>query len=257
MRKILTILIAILIGCNVSCYAQGKVTRQKKEKTVTQKPTPKKTANKKKGQENKKEESKGESAPAPSNYINGHEYVDLGLPSGTKWATCNIGASSPEEYGDYFAQGETKPKSSYTRENSQTFFKSFHDLQKEGIIDPTGILKRKYDAASVNWGGTWRMPTKAECDEILEKCKWKIAVRHGNRGYLVIGPNGKSIYLPLTGKMYGSDVSRVKREGHYGSSSAYNDGDFVLFYNISLADNDHRKVRSRSVLGHSVRPVSD
>lgn len=94
------------------------------------------------------------------NKINGHEYVDLGLPSGLKWATCNVGANSPSEYGDYYAWGETTTKTSYTYENSKTYNKKIGDIGGNA----------SYDAARANWGGTWRMPTKEEFDELLNKC---------------------------------------------------------------------------------------
>ena len=97
------------------------------------------------------------------NTIAGHEYVDLGLPSGLKWATCNVGATTPEEYGNYYAWGETKPKTEYTEENSATFGVELLDINS----NPT------YDVARANWGSTWRMPTMTEMDELIDNCTWK------------------------------------------------------------------------------------
>ena len=94
-----------------------------------------------------------------------HEYIDLGLPSGLKWATCNIGANAPEEVGDYFAWGEIKPKDKYTEENSLTYTKNIA-TSKNRLWNISG--KPKYDAATANWGKEWRMPTK---DEMLELVK--------------------------------------------------------------------------------------
>ena len=124
--------------------------------------------------------------------IQGHDYVDLGLPSGVKWATCNIGANAPEEYGMYFAWGETSPKNEYTEENSLTTGK----IIKEYLFVTS---KEQYDAAAVNWGGTWRVPTRLELNELLEKCKWEWTAQNGVNGYKVVGPNGNSIFFPAAG----------------------------------------------------------
>ena len=103
---------------------------------------------------------------------NGHEYVDLGLPSRIKWATCNVGATTPEEYGDYFAWGETEPKDNYDwstykwcNESNATMTKYCTD-SSYGTVDNKTVLELEDDAAYVNWGGNWRMPTKAELDEL-------------------------------------------------------------------------------------------
>lgn len=124
--------------------------------------------------------------------IQGHDYVDLGLPSGVKWATCNIGANVPEGYGEYFAWGETSPKSEYTEENCTTY----------GVIIKEYLFvtaKEQYDAAAVNWGGTWRVPTRLELTELLEKCKWEWTAQNGVNGYKVTGLNGNSIFFPAAG----------------------------------------------------------
>ncbi|MBO5974468.1 MAG: hypothetical protein J6P95_01920, partial [Paludibacteraceae bacterium] len=131
---------------------------------------------------------------------NGHEWVDLGLS--VKWATCNVGASTPEGYGNYYAWGETSPKSSYTSSN-YTYSSNLTTLP----------LNR--DAVAVNWGGSWRMPTKAEQDELREKCKWTWT----GRGYTVTGPNGNSIFLPAAGYRSNSDLYYAGSNGCYWSSS--------------------------------------
>ncbi|MBQ4621338.1 MAG: hypothetical protein IJB28_01640, partial [Bacteroidaceae bacterium] len=122
-----------------------------------------------------------------------HETVDLGLPSGLRWATCNVGASSPEEYGDYFAWGETTTKSSYTSSNSTTYNLSVPTLQSRGIIGSDGNLTAAYDVATANWGGSWRMPTLDEMEELLNKCTWTWTTQNGVKGRKVTGPNGNSI----------------------------------------------------------------
>ena len=121
-----------------------------------------------------------------SGQINGHAYVDLGLPSGTLWATCNVGANSKEEYGGYFAWGETSTKSVYG--NSTYTYTS----------DAT-ILCENADAAAVNWGDGWRMPSKEDFDELVYNCEWGERVFYGVRGFYFRGPNGKSIFFPAAG----------------------------------------------------------
>ncbi len=138
--------------------------------------------------------------------INGHEYVDLGLPSGTKWATCNIGATTPEGLGEYFAWGETKPKSKYTEDNCPTYQKDDTWLRKNGYIDASGNLTMSHDAARQYWGGTWRMPTKAEIEELIKNTTTKWIMRNGVSGKLVTSKrNGKSIFLPAAGSKFGEE----------------------------------------------------
>ena len=124
-----------------------------------------------------------------SNTINGHEYVDLGLPSGLKWATCNVGADSPEDYGDYFAWGETQSKMEYTRYNCATYKKRLCDIGGDS----------EYDAARANWGGSWRLPTEAEIKELEKNCVFLWRSNGVKSGCMVIGPNGNFIFLPAAG----------------------------------------------------------
>ena len=134
------------------------------------------------------------------------EYVDLGLS--VKWATCNVGATSPEEYGDYFAWGETTTKAEYTKENSLTYGKYFGDI--------SGNMQ--YDAATANWGGDWRMPTEAELEELVDECTWTWTTQNGVNGYNVKGPNGNSIFLPAAGYRHGLSLYRNESYGYYWSS---------------------------------------
>lgn len=120
----------------------------------------------------------------------GRYFVDLGLPSGLKWATCNIGATSPEQYGDYYAWAETKTKSIYTVENSVA-------LDMEITYDISEITQ--YDAAKAIWGGAWRLPSAAEFSELQNNCEWEISSMNGVNGYKVIGKNGNSIFIPFAG----------------------------------------------------------
>ena len=180
-----------------------------------------------------------------ANKINGHEYVDLGLPSGLKWATCNVGASSPEKYGYHFAWGETSPKAEYTEENSITYGEEMNDISGNP----------QYDAARANWGGSWRMPRENEREELLAYCEWEWTQKNGVNGYKVIGRNGKSIFLPAAGCRYGSSLYDAGSYGFYWCSTPY-DGDgyaFILYFNI-----DYQRMGSDGrFIGHSVRPVAE
>lgn len=132
-----------------------------------------------------------------------HAYVDLGLS--VKWATCNIGASSPEEYGDYFAWGETAPKDVYVWSTykwcngSQNTLTKYCTNKEYGAVDNKITLELEDDAAHVNWGGEWRMPTKAELEELREKCTWMPAKINGVSGREITGPNGNKLFLPYSG----------------------------------------------------------
>ena len=121
-----------------------------------------------------------------------HEYVDLGLS--VKWETCNIGASSPEEYGDYFAWEETKPKEVYVWSTYK-----WCTNKEYGVIDNKTTLELEDDAAHVKWVGEWRMPTKAELEELCEKCTWLPAKINGVSGREITGPNGNILFLPYSG----------------------------------------------------------
>ena len=145
-----------------------------------------------------------------TNTINGHEYVDLGLPSGTKWATCNVGANSSEEYGDYYAWGEISTKSEYSGDNSLTYCRDMDDIS--GNVN--------YDAATANWGGSWRMPTEAKMEELLDECTWTLLTsQSGVNGYKVTGPNGNSIFLPAAGNREYSSLNYVGERGYYWTST--------------------------------------
>lgn len=190
--------------------------------------------------------------------INGHGYVDLGLPSGLKWATCNVGASSPEDYGNYYAWGEITTKSEYDYSNSATYELTISQLQSQGYIDGNGNLTPSHDAATANWGGSWRMPTKAECQELVDECTWEwTTTQNGVIGARVVGPNGKSIFLPAAGhRIYGS-LSYAGGHGFYWSSSPhyyYNDHDaYSLFFNDGY---DYVSAHGRYD-GQTVRPITE
>ncbi|MDE6484063.1 MAG: hypothetical protein K2L14_01530 [Duncaniella sp.] len=193
------------------------------------------------------EESGSGTDPNPDNgnLINGHEYVDLGLPSGLKWATCNVGASSPSEYGDYFAWGETTTKTQYTTSNSVTYNKGFGEISGNA----------QYDAARANWGSTWRMPAKLEMQELIEKCTWTLTTKSGITGYLVTGPNGNQIFLPHAGRKNGTTLEYAGSQGLYWSSTPDSDtrySNFLVFTTFSVKTDWGSRY-----FGRSVRPVSE
>ena len=140
----------------------------------------------------------------------GHEWVDLGLS--VKWATCNVGADSPEDKGDYYAWGETATKITYTESNCSTC--------KENIGDISG--NPQYDAAAANWGGDWRMPTEDEFQELIDECDWEWD--GDGYGYTVTGPNGNSIFLPAAGWKNKNELCYDGSFGNYWSSTPGSEG---------------------------------
>ena len=164
--------------------------------------------------------------------VTGHEYVDLGLPTGTLWATCNVGASSPEEYGDYFAWGETETKEVYDwdtykwcegAENQLTKYCYDSSCGYNGFTDDKTELDLEDDAAYVNWGSDWRMPSLEQIKELKDKCTWTWTTLNGVNGREVTGPNGNSIFLPAAGY----------RGGYRGGGSLYNDGSWGGYWSRS------------------------
>ena len=182
--------------------------------------------------------------------------VNLGLS--VKWADINVGATLPADYGYYYAWGETKTKDSFTEDNSATIGVSIADFSGDAT----------YDAATANWGSTWRTPTQDECEELINNCTWVSATQkdsngHYISGFLVSASNGNSIFLPLAGSIYeqlsDSDAWYSYTDGNYWSSTQYvnsaKDYAYCLFIDeggdwISVA-------RNARDLGQSVRPVKD
>ena len=177
--------------------------------------------------------------PASTGTVNGHAWVDLGLPSGTRWATCNVGASTPTAYGNYYAWGETTTKSSYTEDN-YTY-----------SSNPT-TLPSSADAATANWGSGWRMPTYDEMYELQSNCTVTLTTQSGVNGRLFTGPNGNSIFLPAAGYRYDSELNGAGSYGYYWSSSLRNtDYAWELYF-----DSDRCVVIiSYRYYGFTVRPV--
>ena len=160
-----------------------------------------------------------------------HEYIDLGLPSGTLWATTNVGASVPEEYGDYFAWGETTPKDVYDwstyqwcmgSRSSFTKYCTDSSLGYNGFVDNKTELDPEDDAATANWGEMWRMPSDDQLYELKNVCIWQWTMRNGVNGYLVTSNhNGASLFLPAAGFHWNGGLSNAGTGGFYWSRTLY------------------------------------
>ena len=179
-----------------------------------------------------------------SGTVNGYEYVDLGLS--VKWATKNVGASSPSYYGDYYAWGETNTKAEYTWLNSITYGKSFSDISGNST----------YDVARRKWGSSWRLPRKSELEELTNKCTWVWTTQGGHKGYKVTGPNGNSIFLPAAGWRGGDSLDYAEVIGDYWSSSPDSSDSKYAFY-LYFSTSGQDLSNGLRDYGHSVRPVSE
>ena len=167
-----------------------------------------------------------------------HEWVDLGLPSGTLWATCNVGANSPEEYGDYFAWGETEEKDVYNWSTYKWCNGSYSTLTKyctnssygyNGFVDNKTELDPEDDAAYVNWGPSWRIPTTEQQRELYEKCSSVWTTQNGVNGRLFTGPNGNTLFLPAAGDRWGESLGDVGSYGYYWSRTLYSYDPYVAY----------------------------
>ena len=199
----------------------------------------------------------------PSVEPDDHEWVDLGLPSGTLWATCNVGASAPEEFGDYFAWGETTPRDVYDwtaynwsagSSTTMTKYCTSSSYGYEGFTDNKTELDLEDDAAYVNWGKKWRMPTYEQLTELHTQCTWTWTTQNGVKGYLVTGPNGNTMFVPAAGYHSESTHYSAGTEGRYWLSTLYSDRadhSYCLYFNSgSVSWDDSRRYR-----GFSVRAV--
>ena len=201
------------------------------------------------------------------NTIDGHAYVDLGLTSGTLWATTNVGADSPEEYGDYFAWGETTPQSdnAYTwvsykwcngTHNKITKYCTNSSYGNDGFTDGKAVLDANDDAARANWGGDWRMPTRAEFEELIDNTRREWTKQNNVAGYKFTSKtNGNSIFLPAAGYRSYSVILEKGSYGYYWSSSldeSYPDHAWSLSFNDGWERANYGYYR---YFGQSVRPV--
>lgn len=156
---------------------------------------------------------------------NGHEYVDLGLS--VKWATCNVGASKPEEYGNYYAWGETEIKTDYSWSNyfdskdseGNSFFR-YYVVDEHKTLNYPISLSVENDVAHKEWGGEWRIPSADEYEELFD-CTWKYINNKGIYGYKIIGKNGNSIFMPATGFSSENQILSQNKRGYYWCSSLW------------------------------------
>ncbi len=174
----------------------------------------------------------------------GHEYVDLGLS--VKWATCNVGANTPEEYGNYYSWGELSTKNRYVRDNCKTYDRSMSDIGGNS----------SYDAARANWGGSWRLPTEAECDELVNNCTRQWTSQNGVKGMRFTSKrNGNSIFFPAVGWRRGPSTNYAGERGYYWSSTSYGSNKqnaYNLYFNSGGSANTDW---SHRYSGQPVRPV--
>ena len=204
----------------------------------------------------------GDNVPTPQ--PDEHEWVDLGLPSGTLWATCNVGATAPEEYGDYFAWGETEPKDYYDWStykwcngdwNTMTKYCTNSSYGYNGFMDGKTELDPEDDAAYVNWGSSWRMPTMDQLLELRDNCNRTLTQFNGVNGYLVTGPNGNTLFLPAAGYRWNESLYGAGSYGYYWSralDSGYSGVAYSLFFDSNGVYWYYSYYRN---VGHSVRAV--
>lgn len=197
--------------------------------------------------------------------INGHKFVDLGLPSGLLWATRNVGAESIYEVGNYYSWGEIEPKNKYTL----TTYKWFDgdEFTKYTPEDGKRELDAADDVATVKWGKKCRLPKFAEAIELVTKCKWEWRLSYDNQsinGYLVTGPNGNSIFLPAAGSNTGSLIQWSREIGDYLLKDITQRHESNQYIEILTFWERERKIdptessftSSYRVWGHSARPVA-
>lgn len=174
-------------------------------------------------------------------HIGGHEYVDLGLPSGLKWASCNIGATKPEEYGDYYAWGETETKTEYASKNYK-WYNGSSSIEKYNSNNDN--LELEDDVAHIKYGDGWRMPTPEECKELVSNCTVQESKRNGVNGYMFTSKiNGNSIFLPKAGRKFENSSYYVTESGYYWTSR------LGKFFRDGVFDNNNY------YCGYSIRPV--
>ena len=191
----------------------------------------------------------------------GHDFVDLGLPSGTLWATCNVGAINPEDYGDYFAWGETTTKETYNwstyrycngSNRTMTKYCSNSSYGYNGFTDTLTTLEASDDAATANWGSAWRMPTKEEFEELNNNCTITWTTLNGVNGHLLTGTNGNSIFLPAAGGRHDNSIDNAGSHGDYWSSSLHVGPDG---WDFDLHPDNYGIPWDPRSYGRSIRPI--
>jgi formylglycine-generating enzyme required for sulfatase activity len=195
--------------------------------------------------------------------LQAHELVDLGLPSGTLWATYNVGATAPEEYGDYFAWGETAPKDYYDwstykwcngSETTLTKYCAVSDYGYNGFTDGKTVLDSEDDAATVNWGSWWCMPTVEQLTELYENCSSAWTTMNDVNGRLFTGPNGNTLFLPAAGRHWGESLMSAGDDGYYWSRTLYPGGSGSAIH-LGFQSEDVRWNNNSRYYGFAVRAV--
>ena len=211
-----------------------------------------------------KPEAPGNGDEGPVNEFNGHEYVDLGLPSGILWAVCNLGANEPEDFGDYIAWGETTPKEIYDWKSYRygRFFHDRYELTKycsdsacglDGFVDDRVLLETADDAATANWGAGWRMPTIEEWEELFLNTTGEWTDLNGVKGWRCIASNGNELFLPAAG-YYWNDVFNADL-GLYWSASVNEEFPYRAWSFHFNCDSSHLCGSSDRNRGQVVRAV--
>ncbi|MDY4850393.1 MAG: hypothetical protein SO182_04045 [Paludibacteraceae bacterium] len=185
----------------------------------------------------------------------GHEYVDLGLPSGLKWATCNVGATTPEAYGNYYAWGEIAPKETYSWDTYNFTADGGTTFTKYNATDGKTTLDPDDDVAATDWGGNWRMPTDDEWKELIDSCTQTWTTLNGINGYEIKSKiNGNSIFLPATGFRSDEALNYDGSSGVYWSSTL-DTGSPENAGGIGFVPNALERLGSHRYYGRAVRPV--
>ncbi len=232
----------VFISLPIVAFGQGKVSRPSQQTQIK----PKKSTS-------------TINISTPDDYVEGHGYVNLGLPSGTLWASCNVGANSPTDLGEQYAWGEIEVKPNYSEENSLWQGKECEDIGGHP----------EFDVATAKWGEHWRLPSHEQIKELDEKCKWVYTKKNGVRGFIIIGPNGKNIFLPsrmsTSQWTYGTYACEYwsstpnKRDRTYiddfSSASGTNSNNRRFAYGITSSDNSAWIASGSKHYGHGVRPV--
>ena len=244
MRKIFTLLCGVLFAAQfttVSAQTTNKMTVYKTDGSVVEYTT---------SEVDSVTFYTQEEDPKDGKIINGHKFVDLGLPSGLLWAETNIGAETATDNGYYFAWGETKTKDTYTTDNY-----TYNE-------NPT-TLDAEHDAATQNWGSSCRMPTKAEFEELTnsDNCTWtwtSLTTTSGStiNGYIVISvKNGNSIFFPASGFYHNNNLGNEGKNAFFWSSSLYQE-DTKNAYCLDLGDAHNYSNKYGRFYGFTVRPVA-
>ena len=185
-------------------------------------------------------------------FFDSQEAVDLGLS--VKWATCNLGASSPEEYGGYYSWGETEEKSCY----DWTTYEYYKDASYTNI--GSNISGTQYDVVRAKLGGNWRMPTVSEMEELVNNCTWTWTTLNGVNGQFVTAPNGNSIFLPAAGyRYYTGSPTANSSYGYYWSATLYEDSSFgdKAHYLSFGKGTRYTHTNEKRIYGYTIRPVTE